>query len=237
MKLNLFSLILLLLTLVFCACEREDTTIYILEGYMTDRVSGQGVDGVRIEVDAVKSSSGMGIITDGNRSFAGRATTDKNGYYKLRLSVFDGAEYLQMFINGLNERQGFVEDRRDVPLYELKNSGSNTLNHLLNPTALLKVKFQNTSSASDADQFELKWFDEEGGLTRGVLSRESCGGILENENYQWIGKDVCGIYTIEAIAGRKTMLYWTVTKNNETSSYRDSIEVAPGIINEYHINY
>jgi len=74
--------LLLILTLVNISCEMEDMDIIIVEGYIKDDASNIPLAGITINIDAIKSPSGMGIITDGKRKKAGETvTTDANGYY------------------------------------------------------------------------------------------------------------------------------------------------------------
>lgn len=232
------NLILLLsLCIVFSSCEKEDAEIYVIEGRITDDISNQPIEGVQIQVDAVKSSSGMGLITDGRRETVGEATTDRNGYYKANLIVFNDAQRLEMSINENNLKEGYTDGYIDASLSSLSKGGNTTFNHTLSPTAILKIKFVNANPQTNTDKFILNWCNCGQGLTKGILNRESCGTVKESEGGQWIGQDVCGIYTIEAVAGRKSDFSWYVTKNNETKLYLDSVFVERGVLNEFLINY
>src|SRR5690606_26562537 len=99
MKLKYNVTLLISFALIFCSCVKENIDIFIIEGYITDSISHQPIGGVPIRVDAIKSPSGMGIVSGGNRETVGQATTDKKGYYKAKLKVFKGAQRLQIFLN------------------------------------------------------------------------------------------------------------------------------------------
>lgn len=238
MKTSYYVAALISFFVVFSSCKREDVDIFTIEGYITDDISNQPIEGVLVRVDAIKSSSGMGIITDGKRKTVGEATTDGNGYYKLKLKVFVEAQRLEIFINEYYQGQGYTDGKLGASLSTLNKGGNNTINHALSPTALLKIKFVNTSPQSDTDKFSLFWFNGGPyGTTKGILNTEICGTVKESEGGQWIGQDACGIYTIEAVAGRKSDLSWYVTKNNEPKMFLDSVFVERGVVNDFLINY
>ncbi|MBX0334457.1 carboxypeptidase-like regulatory domain-containing protein [Pontibacter sp. HSC-14F20] len=237
MKTINYPVLLLSLLIMFSSCEKEDIDIFIIEGQIRDDLSNQPIEGVHISVDAIKSPSGMGIITDGKRKRVGEATTDKNGYYKARLKVFQEAQLLEISINENNKKEGYTDGYIDASLSTLNKGGSTNFSHTLSPTATLKIKFVNASPQTDADKFMLNWCNCGQGLTKGIIKRESCGTVQESEGGQWIGKNVCGVYTIEAVAGRKSDFSWYVTKNNETKLYLDSVFVERSVLNEFLINY
>lgn len=234
---NNYLILLMSLLILLSSCDREDIDIFTIEGKIIDDVSLQPIEGVQIRVDAIKSPSGMGIITDGRRETVGVATTDRNGYYKAKLKIFQGAQYLEIFVNENNKKEGYTTGYIDASLSNLNKGVNTTFNHAISPTAILKIKFVNTSPQTESDKFILNWCNCGQGLTKGVLNRESCGTVKESEGGQWIGKDVCGVYTIEAVAGRKSDFSWYVTKNNETKLFLDSVYVERGVINEFLINY
>jgi hypothetical protein len=238
MKIVNYLILLLSLLVVFSSCEKEDVDVFIIEGQITDDITNQPIDGVQISIDAIKSSSGMGIITDGKRKAVGKATTDRNGYYKAKLKVFNEAQRLELFINEGYQRQGYTDGKLGASLSALNKGGNTTFNHALSPTAILKIKFVNTSPQTDTDRFILNWWNGGPyGTTRGILNTESCGTVKESEGGQWIGQDACGVYTIEAVAGRKSDFSWYVTKNNETKLFLDSVFVERGVVNDFLINY
>ncbi|WP_161890551.1 carboxypeptidase regulatory-like domain-containing protein [Pontibacter russatus] len=237
MKTINFLILLISLLIVISSCERKDVDIFIIEGQITDDISNQPIEGVEIRVDAIKSSSGMGIISNGKRKTVGKATTDRNGYYKAKLKVFNGAQRLEISINENNKKEGYADGYLDASLSTLNKGASTIFNHAISPTAILKIKFINTSPQSNADKFILNWCNCGQGLTKGIINRENCGTVKESEGGQWIGEDVCGVYTIEAVAGRKSDFSWYVTKNNETRLFLDSVFVARGVLNEFLINY
>lgn len=230
-------MLLILVCLVFSACEKEDVKIYDIEGKITDDILNQPIEGVHITIDAVKSPSGMGVITSGRRETVGETTTDISGYYKVRLVVFDEAQRLEIAINENSQKEGYTDGFIDASLSSLSKGVKNMLSHKLSPTAILKIRFANTSPQSDTDKFILNWCNCGQGLTKGILNRESCGAVKESEGGQWVGKDVCGVYTVEAVAGRKSHFSWYVTENNETKLYLDSVFVERGVLNEYVIHY
>lgn len=229
-------LVSVVLLFTFSSCEKEDTDT--IEGQIIDAISNQPIEGVRIKVDATKSPTSMGIINGGRRETVGNAITDKNGYYKSNLKLFNGAERLQIFINENNQKQGYTDGEIDVSLSALNKGGNTTFNRSLNPTAILKIKFINTSPQSNADRFSLLYgCNCESGHTKGILKTEICGSVSESEGIQWVGQDVCGIYTIEAIAEKKAGFSWYVMKNGETKYFKDSVLVKQGVINNYLLNY
>lgn len=231
-KLHLISLLLLIL--LTGSCERHDVDIFTIEGYVTDELN-QPVAGIAIGVDAVKTPSGMGFITDGKRKSAGNATTLQNGYYSAKLKVFKDADRLEVALNE-NMRDGYTYWTESAYLSTLNSKGKNTLNYTLNASAILRIRFVNTSPASDDDSFKLYYFGIETGKPH-TRKKESCGTVQENDNFLWVGKDVCGIYTFEAVVGDEAPIVWYVTRNGETKEFRAKILIERGVVNEYLIQY
>ncbi|PVY39507.1 carboxypeptidase-like regulatory domain-containing protein [Pontibacter virosus] len=234
MRYKIHLIILLLLLLLTGSCERYDVDIFTIEGYVTDELN-QPVAGIAIGVDAVKTPSGMGIITDGKRKSAGNATTQENGYYSAKLKVFKDADRLEVALNE-NMLDGYTYRTESAYLPTLNSKGKNTLNFTLYTTAILRIKFVNTKPASDNDTFKFYYY----GIWTGkphTRKMESCATVQENDNFQWIGKDVCGIYTVEAIVGDEAPIVWYVTKNGETKEFRATILIERGVVNEYLIQY
>lgn len=240
MKRRCFIPVLSFLALSF-SCELADTDTVLLpvEGIISDHISGEPVAGLTLNIDAIKSPSGMGIITDGSRVTAAQTTTDSKGYYKAKLKIFEGAETLEFILNSGHEKAGYVETKHTFDFPDLNGSG-NKIDFTMSPTALLLLKIKNTQPASDSDYFGLGWHDRitewSRGWTRGILEKENCGTVTEN-GLIWIGKDVCANYVVEAIAGDYIFIYWTVKKDGVTNEYKDSTYVERGIMNEYILNY
>ncbi len=231
-----FVILLLSLASLNSACEKE-IDIITIEGYIRDEASIEPIAGIQIFVDAIKSSSGMGIITNGRRENVGQGTTDSKGYYKIKLKVFKEAERLEFFINGGHIKEGYVYSQPDIYLSTLNTHGNNRLDFKLSPTTLLKIKFKNASPVSDSDLFNFSYYSNGNGWVKGIVEKESCGTVAINEAANWVGKDVCGEYTVETIAEKVTQVSWTVTKNNVIMQYIDSVYVKRGVMNEFSINY
>ena len=207
-----------------------------IEGFINDQASLEPVAGVQIFVHAIKSPPGMGFL-GGKRESVGSGTTNSRGYYKIKMKVFKEAERIELFINGANLRAGYVYIQPIVYLPTLNRHGSNTLNYLLSPTALLKIKFKNLNPVSDTDFFSFSWYYTGQGLPKGVLQKESCGTIVQSEAGTFTGKDVCGEYTVDAVAESASYIYWTVRKNNVATQHIDPIFVRRGIVNTFVLNY
>lgn len=231
-----YILILFLLMFLAFSCRKEGIKTFSVEGVVRDGASNLPLSGIIIYIDAIKSPTGMGIITDGNRENVGRVRTDANGYYKAKLKVFKSAESLEFYLNPGKPKEGYVERQQDVYLSELNKSGSNILNFTLSPTALLNINFKNVNPVSVADFFYFGWYANYG-TSLGIVKKESCGSVVASEALTWTGKDVCGIFTVETIAEKYTHVYWTVKKNDITKQYSDSVFVKRGIINEFSLNY
>jgi hypothetical protein len=214
----LLNLKLLLAIVAFAfinsSCEKEVETV-IIEGFIKDYNSLEPIAGIQIFVDAIQS--GMGLL-DGRRESVGKGTTNMEGYYQIKLRIFKEAENIELFINAANSNGGYVSIQPNISLTSINRSGNNTLNFLLNSTALLKIKFKNLNPVGDSDLFHFSWYSNGAGTTKGILQKENCGTVVQNEAASWIGKDVCGQFTIDAIAENATYIYWTVRKNNVTIS-------------------
>ena len=219
------------------SCKKEDVETIVVEGAVADDASKNPLAGIIIFIDGIKSSSGMGIITDGKRETVGRATTDANGYYKAKLKIFKDAEYLEFYLNPGKPKQGYVERQQDIYLSNLDKNGSNKVDFTLSPTALLKINFKNASAVSDSDFFYFSWMADGNGWPKGILQKENCSSVAASEALTWTGKDVCGIFTVETIAEKYTTVFWTVKKSGITKQYWDSVFVKRGLINEFSLNY
>ena len=227
---------LFLITATF-SCTKEDLDIIILEGVVRDDASKDPLAGIYISIDGIKSSTGMGIITNGRRKTVGQTTTDGNGYYKVKLKVFKDAENLEFYLNPGKLKEGFVDRQQVIYLSNINKSGSNKVDLTLSPTALLKIKFKNANPISDLDFFYFGWYANGNGWTKGVIQNENCGTVAASEALTWTGKNVCGNVTVETIAEKYTYVYWTVRKSGITKQYKDSVLVNRGIINEFSLNY
>ncbi|WP_242917563.1 Ig-like domain-containing protein [Pontibacter liquoris] len=235
MKIIATVLMWMSVTLIFSSCVREDVDVFTIEGYITDEISHQPIAGVPITFIAIKSPSGMGILNGGNSETAGQATTNEKGYYKAKLKVIKEANGLEMQINEDHLREGYMYITHPIPISDLRKGSNSTFSHTLSPTAILKIKFVNISPVSDLDEFQLLWSTP--GWAKGIIDKQSCGTVKESEVNKWIGKDVCGVYTIDVVAGYKKDIDWMVTKNNIERRFSDSVYVKLGEINEFQINY
>jgi hypothetical protein len=227
--------IVLFLSVALFSCKKENADTISIEGVVTDDVSNLPVPGIVVSVDAIKSPSGWGILTDGKREPAGRVTTDANGYYKVNVKIFNEAEFLEFTINPGRINNNYDERYHDTYLSSLNRSATNKIDFALSPTAVLKIKFKNQSPVSDSDEFYFGNYSN--GYTSGILQKENCGTISANDAMKWIGKNVCGAYTYQTAAERYSYIFWTVKKNGITNNYRDSVLVRRGVLNEYSINY
>lgn len=217
------------------SCEKEMDAI-IIEGIIREEGSNKPIAGIQIFVAAIESSPGMGII-GGRRDYVGQGTTDPVGYYRIKLKVFKKAERLDFDINAAHAKGGYVYTQQAVYLSDLNRRGNNNLDFSLSPVAVLKIKFKNASPVSDFDLFNFSYDSDGNGWVKGIVKKESCGAVAINEGANWIGKDVCGEYTVEAIADKAARVHWTVIKNNVTRQYIDSAYIRRGVINEFSINY
>jgi hypothetical protein len=231
------SFILFLSIAIIFSCKKEGVETISVEGVITDDASKQPLSGVLMSIDAIKSPSGMGIITDGKRETVGRTTTDANGYYKVKLKVFNEAQHLEFYLNPGKLKKGYVDRQQDIYLSDLNGAGSNRVDFTLSPTALLKIKFRNTNPVSDTDFFYFGWNANGNGGTKGIVQIETCGTVAVSEALTWTGKDVCGTFTVETIAEQNSHVYWTVKKGGVTKQYSDSVFVKRDIVNEFSVNY
>lgn len=142
------------LTIIIFACEKGELTDTItVEGILRDDASKAPIAGIVISIDGIKSPSGMGIITDGRRKSARRTTTDANGYFKVKLKIFKGAERLEFYLNPGKQKEGYVDRQENIYLSDINRNGNSKLNFTLSPTAVLRIKFKNISPVSDSDFF------------------------------------------------------------------------------------
>jgi hypothetical protein len=222
-----------------CELRDQDPELITVYGSISDQLTGEAIASVPINIDAIKSASSMGIITDGRRVTAGQITTDLKGNYKATLRTFEGAETLEFMINSSHEKVGYTETKHFIGISDLHNQ-SNQLDFTLSPTALLRFKIRNADPVADTDYFTLWWHDRiiewPRGWTRDIVEKENCGIVKEN-GLTWIGKDVCAIYTLEAIAEDYVFFYWTVKEDEVTNEYKDSIYMKRGVVKEYSLNY
>lgn len=228
---------LLIIAFILLSCEKEATDIVIIEGKLRDEVSGQALPGINISVDGVKSPSGMGIISDGKRKTVGRGVTDANGYYKIKLKVFEEAERLEISLNSDFSNEGYVSREEQVHLSKVNKHGSNNLNYILSPAALLKISFKNESPHSDEDYIDVGWYHNGYGGTKGVIQQENCGTVAPVYGTVWKGKDACAVITVMAFAEQHTNVYWTVGKNGISKQYNVPVLVKRGVVNEFNISY
>lgn len=222
---------------VYFSCEKEGIDVFTVEGIIRDDVSMQPISMIPVSIDAIKPPTGVGIITDGKRERVGRASTDANGYYKVKLKVFEEAKRLEFYVNRGIFKEGYAQRREDVYLSEMNRSGSNKMDYTLSPTALLIIKFRNEQPVSDSDFFYFRWYADGNGWTRGWTKMENCGTVTASEALTWTGKNVCGAFNVETIAEQFTHVYWTVTKNSVMKDYSDSVYIKRGVINEFSLNY
>ena len=222
---------------IIVSCKKEGIETISFEGVVKDDVSQQPLAGVSISVDAIKSPTGTGIVTDGKRETVGRTRTDANGRYKVQLNVFKEAERLEFWLNPGQPKEGYVDRQQDIYKSDLIGSGSIKMDFSLSPTALLKIRFKNASPVSEADFFYFSRHTNSTGSTKGVLQKENCGSVPASEALTWTGKDVCGTFTEETIAEQYTHVYWTVKKSGITKQYQDSVFIKRGRVNEFSINY
>ncbi|MBX3242215.1 MAG: carboxypeptidase regulatory-like domain-containing protein [Chitinophagaceae bacterium] len=219
--------------LLLCSCEKLAGNRIIIEGVVRDAASGAPVPGVRISVDAIKPSSGWGIITDGRREGVAAAITDNEGYYNVSFKVFHGAQYLDFFLSPAdpNAYTSNLETMHEIP------RGETLRDFEISPIGLLKISFKNVNPVSDDDFFYFNWFNNGKGWVNGQAVRENCGTIQVSDAVTWKGKDVCGVWTVQTIAESTTRISWTVEKNGIRKEYRDSIFVKRDKTAEYVLNY
>jgi hypothetical protein len=232
------KLILVLICLfwgsTFCSCKKEAINSITIEGVVNDSASKKPLSGIYIQVDAIKPSSRVGIITDGKRESVGQTRTDANGYYKLNLRVFQEAKRLEFSVNGGQHNEGYVEARLETDLSDMNQNTANRFDFSLNPTGLLRIKFKNATPVSDSDFFSFGWSNIGAKV---IVQKENCGTVVDSGSLTWLGKDVCGAYTVETMAEMKQQVYWIVKKGAVTNYYSDSVFVKRDIVNEFSINY
>jgi len=219
------------------SCEKQEMDIMIVEGYIKDDATKLPVAGITIHIDAIKSPSGMGIITDGKRKKAGETVTDANGHYKVKLRVFEEAEMLEFWLNRGGTKKAFEDAQRVAYLSDLNKDGHNRIDFDLTPLALLKINFRNVDPISNADFFYFGWYTTNSGGSWGSVNEENCGSVIPSEARIWTGMDVCGSTTVRTAAEKSTSVYWTVKKNNITKEYNESVFVKRGVLNEFTISY
>jgi hypothetical protein len=224
-------------TLLTLSCEKADTDIMSIEGIVKDYITGQPVSGVTISIDALKSPSGMGIITDGRRKNVGQTSTDSRGYYRVKLKVFDEAERLEFSLNSGMGKDGYVSTEHILYFQGTNKPSSRKLDLTLSATALVRIKFKNAQPFSDSDFFYFGWSDRANGITRGVLKKDNCGTVLPSEAITWTGQDVCGVYIVEVAADGTTLVHWTARKAGVTREFKDSVYIKRGELNEFSLNY
>ncbi|WP_207420714.1 hypothetical protein [Desertivirga brevis] len=205
----------------------------IIEGTIKDELTNEPLPGVEIRTDAIKSSSGMGIITNGRRKRVGETSTDNNGNYSLKLKVFKDADRLEFYLNPGIKKEGYVELKIDKNYSEFRKKGINSVGFSLWPIALLKIKFKNSNPVSGDDFFYFGWYTNNvRGWPKGIVQNENCGSVIPSSALTWTGVDVCGSVTAETFADRTAHINWNVRKNGIMKQYKDSVYVKRGIINE-----
>lgn len=232
-----YIIIFIAITVLSFSCGKADIDIMSIEGVVKDYVSGQPVSGVTINIDAIKSPTGMGIITDGRRKNVGQTITDSKGYYRVKLKVFEEAERLEFTLNSGKEKEGYVTAQHILYFDGINEKESRKFDLKLSATALLRIKFKNAQPFSDSDFFYFGWSDRANGWTRGIIQKENCGTVLPSEALTWTGKDVCGLHTVETAADGTTFVYWNVKKDGVLKQYKDSTYIKRGVINEFNLNY
>lgn len=219
------------------SCKKENQDKVVVEGIILDDQSKKPLDGIVIYIDGIKTPSGMGIITDGKRERVGQTTTDVNGHYRVDLKLFKSVERLAFYINPAHRKEGYADRHTDTDLSSINVNAVSRFDFTLHPTALLEVKFKNVNPVSDSDRFYFSNYSGGFGGTRGTIKLENCGSITPKDSFFWIGKDVCGTSTIDAMAGLYTYVFWTVEKNAIRKQFKDSVYVKKGVVNSLNINY
>ena len=229
-KIFLFALILC----SFLSCEKEDTNRMRLKGRISDAYTNKPLSNVKISIDAIKSSSGMGIITGGKRMRIANFVTNENGDYDVKLKVFDGAENFYFYINAGSEKAGYVYIEDYIAISEIKNS---KVDFSLNPTALLKINYKSINPFDEKDSFTFHWNSLSEGFARGIVTEDYCGTVRQGTNYYWIGKDVCGSRLIETIAEVSVRIGWKGNKNGVDFNNEGKVIAKIGVITEFNIFY
>ena len=233
-----YTIILLLFSIGNFSCEKVATDKMTLEGYVRTHGTNDPIGNIIISVDAIKPGEGMGIITSGKRERLGQTTTNASGYYKFNLKIFEQAERLSFKINDNLQNAGYHGNFFDRDLSQFNRNGKNNFDFILSKTELLTVHFKNALPVSDEDYFQYTCVDWGTGYSKfDKVKTVNCGTVKLNEAYRWVGKDVCGIETIETSADAYTVVHWFVIKNGIEKSFKDSVFVKEGIPNDFFINY
>lgn len=226
--------VFLLFLQISCKKDFRNFQVITIEGVVKDDASKQPLSGIFITIDAIKSPTSW-EGWDGRRETVGSVTTDANGYYKVKLRVFKGAERLEFYLNPGQLNKGYVESQRNIELSHLNGNGNTDFT--LSPIGILKIHFRNATPVSDLDFFYFDWFANGNGWTTGMIQKENCGTVASSEALTWTGKDVCGIFTVGTIAEKSTHVWWHVEKNGVIHDYQDTIFIKRGIINDFFLNY
>jgi hypothetical protein len=227
-------------SLLLNSCSKlvgEKKTKMSIEGFVRDQYNATPVAGVTISVTAIKpSSGGVGLNLDSKSEMVGNAVTDASGYYKLNMNVFEAATRLDIYATYGFRKVGYTDFGAALQLSALNRTGSNHQDFLMTPSATLQIKYKNANPVAATDTFSFGYYNLRFPVTMYVLDTSNCGTIPNKSGY-WIGRDVCGQYSIIASAEQKCTVYWNVRKNGTRIDYRDSIFVPRGSTTVYNINY
>lgn len=228
---------MILCALILCSffsCEKQDTNKMRLKGRISDAYTNKPLANVKISIDAIKPSSGMGIITSGKRMRIADFVTNENGDYDVKLKVFEGAENFYFYVNAGSEKVGYVYIEDYIVISEIKNSN---VDFSINPTALIKINYKSINPFNEKDSFFFNWHSLSKGFARGIVKEDFCGTVRQGTNYYWIGKDVCGSRLIETIAEVPIRIGWKGTKNGVDFNSEGNVVAKIGVTTEFNIFY
>jgi hypothetical protein len=204
------SILLILLLCSILSCKKPNTGA---SGQVTDECSGTPIGNILVEVytgDNSKSSTNR-------RSFIDSTRTDSNGKYEIgfRSSVFDNNYWV--------ECKGFRSDyisKRENKKIDIKIPDKSQLS-----TLNIIIKNTNPFNAKDSIHIEV------------VRPNSSSPTYQIKFNYVGSAVDTNATINIDGCSPKIANIFWTVTKNNLTTTSYKSVTCINGATSTTQINY
>lgn len=156
------SFILLVITAGLASCSLDsDGELTIAEGILTNQVTGEGVDGVPIEVFECSSGLSISPICDSLTS----ALTTNGGQYEVGFKTRKGKYYKV----GVGRTEGYTSFHRGYEGVRLKEGKANTVNLATIPYQVLKIEIETSKRNKNYLQIDFSTADSEGNWLGGTV--------------------------------------------------------------------
>lgn len=183
------NIIIILIPLLFLACNKRSTTEFTSKGMISDSKTGLPVENVKLEIYTVETSGINSGYTKINTTYS-----DASGNYS--------TTYNRTLVEAYNfsfSRSGYFPEDDLINFDNLTTSDDNVLNKNLKPRGWIQFNIINQNSPEAGD--ELKIYKEGGD--------EFCEGCLSQGFYFFNGANIDTNWTIPSVAQEYFVFrYW-----------------------------